>query len=89
MAERIYPGTRPEQRFMVGFGGDLIDVSTLNAPDPTWKHLDNQGHEHRWQDGTLPTLVRIMDYEGDDEYPAVFHYECKACRELEDARERL
>ena len=72
---------------------DLIDVTSLNRPDDRWSFTDTAGHEHFWTfDGTrgpyspmakaeLPTLKHVEDAPGDDEYPAMSHYECKECGE--------
>ena len=98
MSERIHPASRPDdsQQFIRGFHGEPIEVTSLNRPDTAWRFIDANGHEHRWFDGdtpatsdspmrkyTLPTLVRIVDAEGTDEYPEVAHYECRACRKSE------
>lgn len=29
-------------------------------PDPEWSHVDQQGHEHRWVDGEVPTLESVV-----------------------------
>jgi hypothetical protein len=55
---------------------DLVDVTSLHRPDPTWRHVDAHGHEHRWYvDGTpavsydpsaryeTPSLVWVKDGE--------------------------
>jgi hypothetical protein len=98
MSERIWPGSCADscRQYIRGFDGELFDVTRLNRPDPNWRHVDGRGHVHVWYDGDapattyspsreyrLPTLVQIVDAEGSDEYPAVTHYECAACRSLE------
>lgn len=73
---------------------DMIEVTSLNRPDTSWRFTDAAGHEHRWfRDGkpaesyhpegryTVPTLKYIEDYPGDDEYPASGHSECIECGE--------
>lgn len=95
MAEHIRPGTRADDsvQYVRGFNGELVDVTSLNRPDLAWRYVDAQFHEHCWYESTqpalvysvnrtytLPTLVQIIDHEGDDDHPPEFHYECKACR---------
>ncbi len=76
---------------------DMIDVTSMNRPDTTWKVVDAAGHEHRWYvDGKsaghydpsahheLPTLVWVTTGAG--HYPDgseydVGHYECRECGE--------
>jgi hypothetical protein len=64
---------------------ELIDVSMLHRPDETWRHIDAQGHEHRWYangqpvttyapnvEYTTPTLIWVKDGEtwyADDDEP--------------------
>lgn len=71
---------------------DTIDVTSLHRPDPRWRFVDANGHEHRWFDGvtpataysptakfSTPTLRSIFDYWeyfDDGERIAVSHYEC-------------
>lgn len=59
----------------------MVDV-TSSAPrvDRAWTHTDEQGHEHRWNDG-WPTLRWVVDEPADDEFPAEGHWECAACGE--------
>jgi hypothetical protein len=64
---------------------DRIEVTALHRPDETWRHVDAQGHEHRWYtngqpvtrydpnaEHTTPTLVWVKDGEEwyeDDDEP--------------------
>lgn len=81
--------------FRVEFG-PLIDATSASRMDPTWCHVDGQGHVHQWclkgtdipatnYDPTarysVPSLRWILDFPGDDEYPDVGHYECRRCGE--------
>lgn len=72
----------------------MIEVTSLNRPDTSWRFTDSLGHEHRWYEGdkpadayspsrqySLPTLKLVQDSPGGDEYPAVSHYECAQCGE--------
>jgi hypothetical protein len=74
---------------------DKIEVTMLRRPDPSWVHVDSNGHEHRWYvDGSpandyspsrkyeLPTLEYVVDEEATDEWPEVAHYECRICRSV-------
>ncbi len=74
---------------------DMIDVTSMNRPDTTWKVVDAAGHEHRWYvDGKpadhydpsasheLPTLVWVATGTGcypDGGEYEVGHYECREC----------
>jgi hypothetical protein len=73
---------------------DMIEVTSLSRPDEHWRFKDAAGHEHSWFAGgkpatfyqaimayDLPTLLRVEDTPGDDEYPATGHYECRECHE--------
>lgn len=73
---------------------DMIDATSLHRVDPAWKFFDKQEHVHQWfhdqkpavdyhptKHYTLPTLKRVIDVEASDEYPAVWHFECKQCGE--------
>ena len=94
--ERIQPGrcSDTEQQFIRGVSGQMLDVTMMSRPDPSWVYVDVFGHEHRWYDGekpmtryspmgryTLPTLVQVIDVPRTDDYPATTHYECKQCME--------
>jgi hypothetical protein len=83
-------------QFIAGIGGELLDVTSLSRPDITWRYVDAMGHWHQWYaDGNpaesysplrtydVPTLTCIVDVEGDDEHPAISHYECRECRRIE------
>lgn len=72
---------------------DMIDVTSLHRPDPAWTFTDPNGHLHQWHDADgiakdynpttryfVPTIVKVVDYPATDDYPEVFHYECKECR---------
>ena len=65
---------------------DMVDVSSLNEPDPSWSFTDPAGHVHRWvgdwRHSDLPTLELIWDDPEDDDsdFPRRSHYECRECR---------
>lgn len=60
-------------------------TSNLPEPDPDWRYVDAQGHEHTYSDG-YPTLVEVEDWpagvdvDGFD-YPAGTRLECRLCGE--------
>jgi hypothetical protein len=58
---------------------DKVDVTPMSEPDPAWRFTDSHGHEHAWVNEEVPTLRTIVDYEGGDEFPSVWHYECVLC----------
>ncbi|MBO0883672.1 MAG: hypothetical protein J2P17_25720 [Mycobacterium sp.] len=63
---------------------EIIDVSSgLPRSNPHWTYTDQQGHEHRYDNG-YPTLARVVDAthrdEDGDEWEE-WHYECPQCRE--------
>jgi len=73
---------------------EMIEVTSLNRPDTSWRAVDDHGHEHRWYVNgqpaqsyspmnryQLPTLTLVVDYPATDDYPAITHYECKLCGE--------
>lgn len=76
-------------------GSELIDVTSLHRPDPSWHVVDDQGHEHRWRVNgqpaasynaseryDVPTLVDVHDgygYYEDGEQYAIHHLECRQC----------
>lgn len=39
---------------------ELIDITSLSRPDPSWKFIDPAGHLHRWHDAQGP----LKDYHG-------------------------
>lgn len=95
MSEHIQPGRCADsyRQYICGFDGEPFDVTSLNRPDPSWRYTDQQGHLHQWYvDGQpaitytptkrydVPTLTQIVDAPGDDDHPAVVHYECTECR---------
>lgn len=63
---------------------DVLDVTPFTIRDESWEYRDAKGHLHRWRkdkEGNfhLPSLKEVVDCPGDDEYPAIWHYECKRC----------
>jgi len=77
-----------------GVERDLLEVTSLHRPDPTWQYTDAAGHVHQWHTGRIvatsyrpdvhyhiPTLVLIVDVPATEEYPAATHHECRQCGE--------
>jgi hypothetical protein len=60
---------------------DIYDVTPISVIDDDWELIDKSGHLHRWQNGKLPSLVKIIDCPPDDEYPSSSHFVCKQCGE--------
>lgn len=70
---------------------DYVDVTSNAEPDPGWIYTDDAGHIHRWEASNeewnnpagpraiLPSIVKVVDYAGDHEYPERSHYECVWC----------
>lgn len=74
---------------------ELVEVTSRSRPDPTWRHVDARGHEHRWhadgapmvgyqpgQTHTLPTLVWVWDdppLDEDSDETRRGHYACATC----------
>ena len=71
---------------------EMVDVTSLHRPDPSWRETDASGHIHEWytegrqandyrpdQAYTLPTLRWIEEVPATDDYPAIGHYECVQC----------
>lgn len=45
------------------YGCEMLDVSSMHRPDTAWKHVDAQGHEHRWYVDAVPaTSYNPMDH---------------------------
>lgn len=76
------------------FERNIIEVTSINRPDPAWVFTDAAGHEHRWHTGRktlpaghnyeLPTLVVVDDppvYDEDGEEITQHHYACAQCLE--------
>ena len=77
---------------------DLIEVTSLNRPDPSWKHVCGCGVTHIWYDGdrpatgyspttvyTLPTLKKVVTGQGmwdDGTVYDIWHWECITCNEI-------
>lgn len=69
-------------------GCEMLEVTSMNHPDPSWSYADKAGHVHRWSiekkedrvQYDLPTLMWIKDGE-DEEGFALGHTECRVCRE--------
>jgi hypothetical protein len=75
---------------------DLIDVTSLHRPDPSWRFVDADGHQHVWfKDGRpatsyhpagtydVPTIEFVFEewgYFEDGERYAIGHQECRQCR---------
>jgi hypothetical protein len=63
---------------------EIIDVTSgLPQLNPHWTYTDEQGHEHRYEEG-YPTLVRVVDArhrDEDGEYWEEAHLECRQCHE--------
>jgi hypothetical protein len=100
MSEHIRPGFCADstRQFIRWVDGEAIDVTCMSRTDTNWRHVDSRGHVHCWYEGEqpaksyrpsrryhLPTLTLIVDYPEADDYPAVTHYECSACRSLDGA----
>lgn len=72
------------------FGTLRVERATMtvaaNAPTPdrSWRHVDANGHEHRWNDG-WPTLRWVVDdtyyCESCNDTHAEGHWECALCGE--------
>lgn len=78
-------------------GCELLDVTSISRPDPSWSYSDQQGHEHRWYVGDrpaenynpvnkyeVPTLEWVHDewrYDEDGERYEIGHLACKRCHE--------
>lgn len=76
---------------------DLLDVTSLHRPDPSWRYMDRAGHEHRWwtegkpaegyspsKSYDTPTLIWVKDgvgYYEDGEPYDIGHCECRQCGE--------
>jgi hypothetical protein len=74
---------------------DLMDVTSMARPDPSWKVTDDNGHVHQWYTNGVPashysprlrydtpTLKWIVDgigYWKDGEPYEIGHHECRAC----------
>jgi hypothetical protein len=74
---------------------EMIEVTSMSRPDPSWRVRDITGHEHRWYaDGqpagdyspmkryTTPTLRAITEkasWPDGEEYDAIVGYECVQC----------
>lgn len=85
-------------------GCDLIEVTSQHRPDLTWRHVDADGHEHRWhRDGVpavdyrpedqydVPTVRWVHDgyrYDEDGEECEVGHLACRECDETIKPRYR-
>jgi hypothetical protein len=81
---------------------DMMDVTSNNRPDTSWRDTDANGHAHQWYvDGRpatnyrpefkyeTPTLVWVRDgvYYDDEGEPHDFgHTECAICHERVTAR---
>ncbi|GAA4626666.1 hypothetical protein GCM10023196_035810 [Actinoallomurus vinaceus] len=80
MSTSIFTGDFGELRVET----EMIDVtSSLPKPDPNWTYTDENGHEHRYEDG-YPTLVRVVDDRYIDEFGDEMeeaHLECRQCGE--------
>ena len=52
---------------------EMLEVTSLRRPDPSWVHFDSAGHEHRWYDGESP----MKEYRPDKSYrtPTLFWVE--------------
>lgn len=33
-------------------GCESVDATSDHRPDTDWRHVDSQGHEHRWHDSS-------------------------------------
>jgi hypothetical protein len=78
-------------------GCELIDVTSMSRPDPTWTKIDGAGHLHQWfRDGepahgeyfasakyTVPTLIEVDDESEweDGEEIERSHLQCTECGE--------
>ncbi len=76
-------------------GCDMIDVTSNNRPDTSWRHVDPSGHEHRWfANGVpaesynqaaahdVPSLVWVktdVGYYEDGSEYEIGHNECREC----------
>ena len=61
---------------------DMVEVTSLEEPDMTWRYTDRNGHVHKWEfSHDIPTIRLVVDAEETDEYPALVHYECCKCQE--------
>jgi hypothetical protein len=76
---------------------DLVDVTSMHRPDPSWLFTDANGHTHRWFLGdkpavnyspsdryTLPSLSWVEDpptFTEDGDEIPQGHYVCAACGE--------
>lgn len=38
-------------------GCDLVDVTSMHRPDPTWIFIDQQGHTHEWYVNGTPAVI--------------------------------
>jgi len=64
---------------------EAIEVTSgLPQADKSWRHTDQQGHEHYWRDG-YPTLVWVVDgqewVEDLGEFVDYGHLACPLCDE--------
>jgi hypothetical protein len=81
MSEFTYTGDFGELRME----REMIEVtSNLPRPDRNWTYTDQQGHEHRYDDG-WPTLVTVVDRvywcEGCNDEHQDTHLACAICGE--------
>ena len=73
---------------------DMINVTSINRPDPSWRFTDANGHLHQWYVNgqpateyrligtyTVPTVYWIVDVPATDEYPEMGHHECILCNQ--------
>lgn len=74
----------------------MVEVTSLNEPDPSWVFVDSAGHEHRWvgdwQHSTLPSCHLVVDHVCTDECDDLCynrtHYECVRCGDRVEPRRR-
>lgn len=67
-------------------------IHPIKKPDPSWKHIDKNGHAHVWDGKKLPTLTEVRTgtgyYDDGTDYP-ITEYQCRVCNEPVEPGHRL
>lgn len=94
-----YINGKPVIKADVSIDQDHIDITTEYEPDPTWTHVDSNGHFHAYAAGNaLPTLDAVSveqpcDGEecggvcGGEGYTRTEYY-CRICNEIVEPKSR-
>jgi hypothetical protein len=76
---------------------DMVEVTSMNRPDPNWVFTDKEGHVHQWHDSkgpatnyspmekySVPTVRSVIEgswVDDDGEEHHICHLACRQCGE--------